>query len=133
MSDHSSWRLRMAEHIASHTDPLRFGIKGFYVFGSTKNATAGPQSDIDILIHFDGSQRQLEDLRLWLEGWSLAIDEMNYEKTGYRSEGLLDVHIVTDGDIAKRTSYAIRIGAPTDAARPLPMKESSGAEDPHTS
>jgi hypothetical protein len=43
-----AWRLEMAEHIASQLDPERFGVKGFYVFGSTKNATAGPGSDIDI-------------------------------------------------------------------------------------
>ncbi len=123
MSDHWSWRLQMAKSIASRVDPGRFGVKGFYVFGSTKNATAGPQSDIDILIHFGGTRRQLADLRLWLEGWSLAIDEMNFQRTGMRSEGLLDVHIVTDEDIANRTSYAVKIGAPTDAARLLPMKD----------
>jgi hypothetical protein len=33
----------------------------------------------------------------------------------------LDVHIVTDEDIKNRDSFAIKIGAVTDAARPLPM------------
>ena len=42
----------MAEKIASEIDQERFGVKGFYVFGSTKNATAGPKSDIDILVRF---------------------------------------------------------------------------------
>ena len=40
--DHWRWRLRMAERIAAAADAERFGIKGLYVFGSTKNATAGP-------------------------------------------------------------------------------------------
>ena len=35
--------------------------------------------------------------------------------------GLLDVHIVTDDDIAKKTSYAVKIGAATDPARLLPI------------
>jgi hypothetical protein len=48
---------------------------------------------------------------------------MNFHKTGYRSGGLLDAHIVTDEDIANKTSYAIKIGAVTDAARPLRLKE----------
>jgi pyruvate,water dikinase len=119
--DFWAWRLRMAAHIASQLDPDRFGVKGFYIIGSTKNATAGPGSDIDILIHFNGSARQREDLLLWMQGWSLALAEVNYLRTGYRSDGLLDVHIVTDEDVASRTSYAAKIDAVTDAARPLPM------------
>jgi hypothetical protein len=117
------WRLRAAGMVASQLDPERFGVKGFYLFGSVKNATAGPASDIDVLIHFRGSKEQRNQLNIWLEGWSLCLDEMNYLRTGYRTGGLLDVHIVTDEDIARKTSYAAKIGAITDAARPLPMKK----------
>ena len=118
-----AWRLSMAERIAAAIDPERFGVVGFYVFGSTKNATAGPKSDIDLLVHFRGNEQQRCELTLWLEGWSRSLDEMNYLRTGYRTGGLLDVHIVTDEDIEKKTSYAIKIGAVTDAARPLPMNK----------
>ncbi|NIT57422.1 MAG: hypothetical protein GWN00_14675 [Aliifodinibius sp.] len=111
----------MAEHIASQIDPKRFGVKAFYVFGSTKNATARPVSDIDILIHFDGTEKQKEDLLNWLEGWSLCLSEINYLRTGYKTNGLLDVHLVTNEDIEKRRSFAVKIGAITDPARPLPM------------
>ena len=117
------WRYRMAEHIASQLDPERFGVVGFYVFGSTKNATAGLSSDIDILVHFRGTEKQRDELMLWLNGWSLCLDEINYLRTGYRTGGLLDVHIVTDEDIANKTSYAVKIGAVTDAARPLALKK----------
>jgi hypothetical protein len=96
-------------------------VKGFYIFGSTKNGTAGPGSDIDILIHFGGTPQQRALLNAWLEGWSLCLDEINYLRTGYRVGGLLDVQIVTDEDIAAKNSYAAKIGAVTDAARPLPM------------
>jgi pyruvate,water dikinase len=123
--NHWAWRLRMAEQIASHLDPDRFGVKGFYVFGSTKNATAGPQSDIDILIHFQGTKKQQKELAYWLEGWSLCLDEMNRIRTGYKTHGILDIHLVTDADIEKKTSYATKIGAVTDAARPLPMMHKS--------
>ncbi|MBP1634687.1 MAG: phosphoenolpyruvate synthase, partial [Acidobacteria bacterium] len=51
--DHWRWRLRMAEHLASQLDPARFGVKALYVFGSTKNATAGGGSDIDLIAHVD--------------------------------------------------------------------------------
>ena len=80
------------------------------------------KSDIDILIHFRGAEKQQADLMTWLEGWSLCLDEINYLKTGYRTGGLLDVHIITDEDIQNRTSYAVKIGAVTDAARKIPMK-----------
>jgi pyruvate,water dikinase len=49
---------------------------------------------------------------------------MNYVRSGYRSGGLLDVHLVTDGDIENKTSYAVKIGAVTDAARELKLKRS---------
>ena len=116
-----AWRLQMVTHIASQLDGERFGVESLYVFGSTKNATAGPGSDIDILVHFRGSEKQREELMLWFEGWSLALAEVNYLRTGYKSDGLLDIHIVTDDDIARKTSYASKIGAVTDPARPLPL------------
>ena len=116
------WRMHMAEHIASKVEPSRFGVKAVYVIGSTVNATAGPCSDLDLLMHFNGSEQQHEKLLLWLEGWSLCLDEMNFLKTGYRTGGLLDVHIITDEDIATRSSFAVKINAVTDPARPLAMK-----------
>ena len=117
------WRYKMAEKICSHLDFLKFGVKGFYVFGSTKNATAGPASDIDILIHFRGNKKQEECLLVWLDGWSQALAEINKQKTGYTTYGLLDVHIVTDEDIENKTSFAVKIGAISDAARPLKVIE----------
>jgi pyruvate, water dikinase len=120
--DHWRWRLRFAQTIASALNPKRFGVKGLYLFGSTKNATAGPASDIDLIVHFSGTSETQRSLEEWLEGWSLSLAEMNFLRTGYRTEGgLLDVHIVTDADIASQTSYAAKIGAVTDAARPLPL------------
>jgi hypothetical protein len=116
------WRHRMAEQIASQLDPDEFGIEGVYLFGSAKNGTAGPASDIDMLFHFGGTAAQRESLVHWLDGWSLCLDEVNYLRTGYRSGGLLDYHIVTDEDIAKKNSYATKINAVTDAARPLTIR-----------
>ncbi len=119
--DHWRWRFQTAEQLAANLDPARFGVQGIYLFGSTKNATAGPQSDIDLIIHFRGTEEQKNDLDLWLEGWSLSLDEINRRRTGYATGGLLNIKFVTDEDIEKRTSYAVKIGATTDAAFPLPM------------
>ncbi len=113
------WRYYMAEHIAERLDLEYFGVQGLYVFGSTNNGTAGPGSDIDLLVHMQGDQQQQEELLLWLKGWSQCLAEMNYLKTGYASEGLLDIHIVTDEDIANKSSFAVKIGAITDPAHPL--------------
>ncbi|MEE4218283.1 MAG: PEP/pyruvate-binding domain-containing protein [Xanthomonadales bacterium] len=121
--EHWHWRLRMAEQIAAELDADRFGVKSLYIFGSVKNASAGPGSDIDLLVHDEGEGPMRDRLALWLEGWSLSLGEMNYLRTGSRSEGLLDVHYVTDEDIARRTSFAVKIGAATDAARPLALKQ----------
>lgn len=118
---HWRWRLQSVENLAAQLDPERFGVKGFYLLGSTKSGTSGPQSDIDILIHFQGSDTQREELLTWLDGWSLSLSQINYMRTGYKTDGLLDIHLITDEDIEKRSSYAIKIGAATDAARPLAM------------
>jgi len=122
--EHWRWRFRMAQRIASELDPRKFGVKAFYLFGSTKNATAGPASDIDVLLHFDGTDEQRNDLLLWLDGWSRCLSEMNFLRTGYRTEGLLDVHLVTNKDIAERSSFAVKIDAITDPARRLSMMDS---------
>jgi len=115
------WRQDSAEMLALNLYPGRFGVKGIYLFGSTKNATAGPNSDIDLLIHFDGNKVQRHELMIWLQGWSLSLSQVNYLRTGYQTDGLLDIHIVTDEDIDKRTSYALKIGAINDPARLLRM------------
>jgi len=120
---HWRWRDFMAERLAASVDRERFGIRQLYVFGSTKNATAGPGSDIDLLVHFRGDERQREELILWLNGWSRCLAEANFLRTGYRSDGLLDVHVITDEDIERRTSFAVKIGAITDPARPLLPEE----------
>ncbi|HET7904309.1 MAG TPA: nucleotidyltransferase domain-containing protein, partial [Candidatus Eisenbacteria bacterium] len=118
---HWRWRLRFAERIAASLDAERFGVRAVYLIGSTKNATAGPASDIDLIVHVGGSDEQRRTLESWFQGWSAALAEMNYLRTGYRSDGLLDVHYVTDDDFARRTSFAVKVGAVTDAARPLPL------------
>ncbi len=110
----------MAERIATCLPP-RFGVKAAYLIGSAKNATAGPESDIDLVLHVADAGEEACELRAWLSGWSLCLDEMNYLRTGQRTGGLLDVHLVTDRDFADRTSFAAKIGAATDPARELEM------------
>lgn len=119
-SNYWQWRYKMAERMAALIPAEDFGVKGFYIFGSSKNANAGPASDIDLLIHVE-DDADINKLNLWFEGWSQCLSELNYLKTGYTSEGLLDLHYVTDDDIENRTSFASKIGAITDPAKQLKM------------
>lgn len=117
--EHWKWRFRIAEVIASKIDMNRFGIKAIYLIGSTKNANAGPASDIDLMIHFSGNDLQLCQLKAWIEGWSLSLGYYNQLRTGYKVDQLIDLHIVTDEDIAKKSSFAVMIGSVNDKARLL--------------
>ena len=110
----------MAEVIANKLDFNKYGVAGIYILGSTKNATAGPGSDIDILIHHVGNISQKKELETWFEGWSICLAEINYAITGYNApDKLIDLHIVNDEDIKNKTSFAIKINAVSDRARPL--------------
>lgn len=120
-ADHWRWRSRMAERLASQLDPARFGVVALYLIGSTKNGTAGPGSDIDLIVHFRGTEAQQHLLAVWFEGWSQCLAELNYLRTGYASRGLLDLHWVTDEDIEARSSFAVKIDAITDRAHPLDL------------
>jgi pyruvate,water dikinase len=123
---HWRWRLHMAERVAGQLEGARFGVQAVYLVGSTKNATCGAGSDIDLLVHYDGAEEHRRALDAWFEGWSLSLAEQNFLRTGVRTGGLLDVHYVTDQDIRAATSYAVKIGAATDGARPLALKGARG-------
>ncbi len=122
LEDHWRWRMSMALKIARQSAEKTKGIEAVYIFGSTKNRTAVPSSDINLLIHFRGDPIQRRELELWLDGWSLCLAEINYLRTGIKKpEGLLDVHIISDQDIAKGNSYAMKIDAVTDPAEKLSL------------
>ncbi len=120
-SEHWRWRSDMAERLARAIDQQEFGVEAMYLIGSTKNGTAGPDSDIDLLIHFRGDERQRVALMEWLRGWSMCLDEINYLRTGFRSKGLLDIHLVSDDDVRSQSGRAAKIDAVTDSAKPLPL------------
>ncbi len=118
--EHWKWRWRMAEMIARKTNFDQFGIKAMYLIGSTKETTAGPASDIDLLIHFVGDEQQKCSLKAFIDGWSFALENMNKQKTGHSmDEGIIDLHIITDEDIKKQTSYAVMIDSVNNPARLL--------------
>jgi pyruvate, water dikinase len=117
--EHWRWRMNMTEKLASQLDKKRFGVKALYVVGSTQNATAQAGSDIDLLINFKGTKIQKKDLLNWLEGWSLALDEMNFMRTGYKAGGLLDVHFVTEKELEDITALENKLNLKIQGMREL--------------
>ncbi len=116
------WRMQMAEKIAAQLDADRFQVKEFYVTGSTRKAKAGNGSDIDLLIVLKGRGEKKEALQIWLEGWSLALDEINYLRTGFKSGGLLDVHFITEEELAvSAEARQIMSQLKTDRISPLTL------------
>jgi len=119
--EHWRWRLRMAEQLAASLDPRRYGVSAVYVLGSVKNATAGPASDIDLLIRVNGTAEQRRALDEWLDGWSRCLAEMNFLRTAHRSSGLLDVRIISDEQVADDPGLADRIALQIEAAKKLAL------------
>lgn len=115
------WRMRKAEEIARDIDAERLGVVALYVFGSTKDGTAAPCSDIDLLVHFRGSDEQMDELRSWLERRGARLSRANEEQAGCRTENLLDAHIITDEHIRRKDSFASKINSIHDPARKLPL------------
>lgn len=99
------WRKRMAESIALKLDGERFDVKGVYLFGTVFHETAGPNSDIDLLIHFDGDEEQKRDLLIWFEGWNLCLSHINYSRTGFDLDEFLDIIILSSEDIEEHKYY----------------------------
>jgi predicted nucleotidyltransferase len=126
MDIHWQWRLLNVERMASLLNPKHFGVKAMYLFGSVKNANAKAESDINLLIHFSGSNAQLNELKAWLAGWSQSLAQINFLRTGFKCKELLDVHFISDDDIKKKSVFARKINAVTDAARPLPLGTAKG-------
>ncbi len=119
--DYAQWRLHIAEQIALHCEADRWGVRGIYLFGTTKNGMAGPDDKIGLVIHYQGLPDQKKELDLWLEGWSLSLAETNYMRTGFHSDGLLDVHFVTDAEVTGPASIAAKVRVSPESIRPLPL------------
>jgi len=121
LDEHSCLRLRLAEQVALHCEAKRWGVKAMFVFGSAVSGTAGPDSKLHLLVHFQGRPQQRKELDTWLRGWSLALAEMNHLKTGIRTDGLLDVHFAGGDQIIDKSSAAAIVKVPPEAIRELPL------------
>jgi pyruvate,water dikinase len=121
MDEHSCWRLRMAERIALLCDAKKWGVKAVYAFGPTVGGGAGPDSEIGLVILFDGKAQHRKELEIWLQGWSHSLAEFNHQRTGYRSDGLLDVRLVEGTESEGKASVAALAGVTEDEVQELPL------------
>lgn len=121
--DHQTWRAQKIEEIGQELDPELYGIEAMYLIGSTKEGSAGPTSDIDLLVHFKGNEEQKDKLMAWFDAWGKKLATENKERTGFETEGLLDVHIITDEDIRKKNSWASHITSPYQTVRKIQLKK----------
>jgi pyruvate,water dikinase len=115
------WEIRTqtAEYIASKIDANKFGVKDVYLFGTTYHKTATASSDVDLLIHFAGNEEQKRMLTHWLDGWSQALTEFNYNQFGYRIEPFLDVTFITDDELKEKDYYVEMLDLSKDLAKKL--------------
>ncbi len=121
VAEHSCWRLRMAERIALSADPERWGIRSMFVFGSAVSSAAGPDSKLHLLVHVQAHPRQRRELEAWLRGWSLALAETNHARTGFRLDGLLDLHFESCEKLLDLSSAAAIVNLPVQAVKQLPL------------
>jgi pyruvate,water dikinase len=126
-SGHAHWRLHMAAQIAAHCDAERWGVKAIYVFGEPKSGVVSTGSPIKLALRFQGSAQQRRELEAWLQGWSVSLAEMNYLRTGFRAEGLLDVHFLGGRDVKGIGQVAARVNAEPDTIQELPLGEKPAA------
>jgi len=121
--DHWSWRMQKVEEIAKTLDSEIYDVESLYLIGSTKEGTAGPASDIDLLVHFKGTEEQKDKLLAWFNKYGKKLDEENKERTGLKIHNLLDIHIITDEDIKKKDSWATHITSPYMSVKKIPLKK----------
>ena len=120
--DHWIWRMQKVEELIKNIEPELYGIEAVYLIGSTKTGEAGPGSDIDLIIHFKGTEEQKFMLLDWFEDQGKKLSEENKQRTGVETENLLDVHIVTDEDIKNKTSWATHLISPYMGVKKLELK-----------
>ena len=63
----------MAQRIAEQLDPGKVRRQGVLPDRQHQERDRRPESDIDLLLHFEGTEDQRKDLMLWLEGWSRCL------------------------------------------------------------
>jgi hypothetical protein len=116
------WRYEVALFAANHIDFSDMGIKGIYLIGSVKNASAGILSDIDLIIHYIPKDKNRIRIEKQFSEWDRAITETFFDRTGFRVEEMFDLHWITDEDIMNGNSYTVMLKSMDNSALPLKIQ-----------
>lgn len=113
---HWEWRYEIASRICEFIPAEKFGISSIYIAGSTKNAQAGPASDIDLIVVHHSNN--IKDATKYFEGWSHAISIWNEQRTGIlQKDGLLDIHYLHENEIHSDNSWATMLRSDENSAK----------------
>ena len=74
-------------------------------------------------IRVGATDEQKEKLSSWFDEQGKKLDKENKIRTGIETGNLLDVKIITDSDITKRTSWAIHIISPYVSVKKIQLKK----------
>ena len=119
--DYFRWRLRMAERIAHHCGQLGWGVRRVFFIDESGAGEAGPDSPIRLAVLVAGGGRHRKELETWLQGWSQSLAEMNYLRTGFHADGLLDVLYLTDEKVRGEKDVAARLKVASNSVQELPL------------
>ncbi len=101
------WEIRwkFVEKLVNKISPIKFGIKGIYLYGTVFTKSASDTSDVDLLVHYDGDPLHKELMDAWFEPWNIMLQEIIYINTGFLRPKPLDVHYITDQELVPENYY----------------------------
>jgi hypothetical protein len=105
ITESQNWRMRMAEAYSHSVNLSKYNIGGIYLAGSVFEQTAMPDSDIDLIVIMNDNNLHEDEFVLWSEGWNSSLSSINYNRTGYKVEKLLDIKIINDLEIESNKFY----------------------------
>jgi pyruvate, water dikinase len=117
MQSHWKWRLEMATALSNSDFLENKNITAIYLLGSVKNAQSGPASDIDMMIHTNPDNPFLDEIKQFMKCWGLCLSELNAFLTGEKIDEMLDIHFISDKDIAEKNSFTSMIGSHFNSAK----------------
>ena len=105
---HSDLRYAIAKRLAEHLESLGAPFLGVYVYGSLMSDTAGPGSDIDMIVVV---QKKSDAVTRLLRSVDLVLTS-DYRQAlgGSAVTSLLDVHVVDATQERERQGYGALLG-----------------------
>lgn len=120
--DHIKWRDSMAQKIAASLNPEYLKIKEIYLYGNTPDSEITLESKINLIFHLENKDKVTE-MNSYLKGWSDSLSELNYQRTGHQTDGLLLVEYYTDEEIEGDNQVIKKINSLTEPAKKLELNK----------